>query len=115
MFLEIYRPPTKWWRRAHNISVPIWPRWIARLLCPHEKRVAFGWGYDNESNIDTIMFRCEDCYATSTEPNVCKHLQVTVHAKTGNIAISFSCDDCGKPVYRHEISDDTKVKDWKAR
>lgn len=36
LYVGIYNPPTKWWRRPKSIRIIVWPIWLAQWLCNHE-------------------------------------------------------------------------------
>jgi len=52
---------TKWWIQGHYIQVPIWPRWLAQILCPHIVQDCVGTYKDLEGVGSGELFVCRDC------------------------------------------------------
>lgn len=59
--IQIYIPPSRWWRREHRIALTVWPVWLAQRLCPHRtaKYVVVEWLMSEDSN---VWRQCMDCY-----------------------------------------------------
>jgi hypothetical protein len=52
-----YRPPSRWYRRTHSISLTWWPKWLAQRLCNHQV------AYEDANfcgGIEVII--CADCW-----------------------------------------------------
>ena len=61
--LEISRPPTRWWRRVHRISITVWPNWLAQRLCNHNGKLRnVGTAYKDNAPLYNLN-ACSDCYA----------------------------------------------------
>jgi len=61
--MEIYQPPTRWWRRVHKISITVWPNWLAQRLCNHNGKLRnVGTAYKDNAPLYNLN-TCSDCYA----------------------------------------------------
>ena len=59
--ITVYEKPTRWYRREHSLSIPIWPQWLSQLLCNH--RIIKINGHVEENNIfQKSLGSCADCY-----------------------------------------------------
>lgn len=64
---QAYIPPTKWYRRAIQIRITLWPRWLAQFLCDHscmEEVNPQGWDFTSVGVYfnDDYLFTCRDCH-----------------------------------------------------